>query len=70
MKDTFQDLVACKEAVARQFEGHSLDIAKIVLLSMLRDTIRFEMGTPDLIAERADQVAEFIKMPDDEAGHV
>lgn len=60
-KETFEDCVNCFEAVNAALADHSLDIVKVVLLSLLRDVLVMEAHGTETLAERADQVAGFIK---------
>lgn len=60
-KDTFEDCQACINGVSAHLDGYSLEIAKVVLLCLLRDTLLKEAGSEAMLRDRADQVADFIK---------
>ncbi len=59
-KETFDDCHACINAVSELLAGHSLDIIKVVLLALLRDVLVTESSSPEMLAMRADQVADYI----------
>lgn len=63
MRDTFEDCHALISSVAAQIQEYSLDIRKIVLLALLRDTLVEEAnGNAGLLEQRAVQVADYIAM--------
>lgn len=71
-KDTFEDCQTCINGVSAQLDGHSVEIIKVVLLCLLRDTLVEEATSEEMLRERADQVADFIKTAhlDGYAAHV